>query len=887
MSNSYKTLNQVRASFIDFFKSKGHEVVQSSPLVPHNDPTLMFTNAGMVPFKNVFAGREEIKSANGDVASTVTSSQKCVRAGGKHNDLDNVGYTARHHTFFEMLGNFSFGDYFKEQAILHAWEYLTEVLKLPKEKLVVTVYHTDDEAFDLWKKISGLPEDKIIRIATNDNFWAMGDTGPCGPCSEIFYDHGEHVEGGLPGTPEEDGDRYIEIWNLVFMQFEKLEDGTQIDLPNPCIDTGMGLERITTIMQNVKDNFDIDLFKNLIAASKEITGNSNPKRDFSHRIIADHLRSTSFLIADGVLPSNEGRGYVLRRIMRRAMRHCHNLDNQNTVMHRLVPALIEEMGEAYPELVRAESLITQTLEQEETKFRETLGKGLKLLKEELKSVPKDGELDGKVAFKLYDTYGFPYDLTQDILRESDRSVDDAAFKAAMEEQKNKARSSWSGSGEQAEDGLWLELYKVKGATEFIGYETLDGRGNITAIVKGKEQTDSIKTGDEAFIITNQTPFYAESGGQAGDIGKIITDDGAFEVKDVKKFAGAIHAHYGVVTEGVIKADSEMVKMEVCSERRAGVKRAHSATHILHAVLKDILGDFVTQKGSLVEDDYLRFDFSCPNSISAEQYNEIELKANSIIMGNSSTQTRVMPVQQAMDLGATALFGEKYGDEVRVVAMGDENYSMEFCGGTHVDNTGDVGFVKIFNDSAVSAGVRRIEAYTGGKALEYAMNIESKLNEIQKTVKTSADDLLPRITKLLSEKKEMEKEISELKKQLALSGGAQSGNGGSEVEEINGVNFVGKFLPGVATKDLRGLVDEYKSKYDNAIILLISENDGKAGISAGLSSNLTDKYNAVDLVRKSSEILGGKGGGGRPDFAQGGAPSATNAQQALDEAKKFI
>lgn len=881
-----KTLNQVRKSFLDYFEDANHEVIPSSPLVPHNDPTLMFTNAGMVPFKNIFAGREDIKRANGEIATKATSSQKCVRAGGKHNDLDNVGYTARHHTFFEMLGNFSFGDYFKEQAIVYAWEYLTKTLGLPEEKLLTTVYHTDDEAFSLWKKVSGLPDSKIIRISTNDNFWAMGDIGPCGPCSEIFYDHGDKIQGGPPGSPDEDGDRFVEIWNLVFMQFEKLDNGSQIDLPNPCIDTGMGLERISAIMQGKYDNYDIDLFQNLIASSKEITGNDNPKKDFSHRVIADHLRSTSFLIADGVLPSNEGRGYVLRRIMRRAMRHCHGLDNKNTVMHRLVPSLIHEMGEAYPELERARSLIVQTLEQEENRFRETLGNGLKLLKTELSSIPHGGELDGKVAFKLYDTYGFPYDLTQDILREKGYTVNNTAFESAMEEQKNKARSSWSGSGEEAENTLWLDLHKENGATEFIGYEALKGRGNLISIIKNNDKTGSLKKGEEGFIVTNQTPFYAESGGQSGDKGRIITETGTFAVNDTKKFAGSIHAHFGEVLEGEISSGSEMAKMIVHPKRRSAIKRAHSATHILHAVLKDILGDFVTQKGSLVEDDYLRFDFSCPNAINDEQFEQIELMANDLVMQNSPSKTRIMPVKKAMESGATALFGEKYGDEVRVVAMGGDDYSMEFCGGTHVIRTGDIGIIKIFNEASVSAGVRRIEAYTGIKAIEYIESIESRLDTVQQALKTSADNIVPRIEKLLTEKREMEKQISELKKQVAL-GSNGAGDSGSEVEQINGVSFIGKFLPDVATKDLRGLIDEYKTKHDPAVILLISENGGKAGIAAGISNSLTDRYNAVDLVRKSSEILGGKGGGGRPDFAQGGAPSADSANNAIKQIKQEI
>ncbi len=889
MSTTPRTLSEVRKSFLEFFRSKGHEIVPSAPLLPHNDPTLMFTNAGMVPFKNVFVGKEELKGKSSGKVVKAASVQKCVRAGGKHNDLDNVGYTARHHTFFEMLGNFSFGDYFKEHAIQYAWEYLTKVLNLPEEKLLVTVYHNDDDAFNIWKKVAKLPDEKIIRITSDDNFWAMGDTGPCGPCSEIFYDHGPSIAGGPPGSPEQDGDRFIEIWNLVFMQFEKHEDGSRTNLPKPCIDTGMGLERITTIMQNVHDNYEIDIFKNLIAASKEISKREGEKYEVSHRVIADHLRSSCFLIADGILPSNEGRGYVLRRIMRRAMRHCHILDPKHTWFYKMIPALIENMGAAYPELQRAESLLTQTLKSEEEKFRETLDNGLKILEGELKGVKSGGELKGEIAFKLYDTYGFPLDLTQDILRSKNIKVDIKGFDEAMEKQREQARANWAGSGEQSAGELWLNIAKKNPSTEFTGYTTLKSRAEIASIVVGDKEINKAPVG-EAAIITNQTPFYAESGGQAGDTGIIYSDKFKFEVVTTKKFGG-LFVHFGKIISGEASVGDD-VNLEVNGQRRDALKRNHSATHILHAVLRRKLGDHISQKGSLVEADYLRFDFSNQKAVSKEQLAEIEREVNQIIIQNSESTTRVMPIKQAMESGAVALFGEKYGDEVRVVSMGleqdnDKKYSIEFCGGTHVSRTGDIGLFKITKELAVASGVRRIEAVTGNKAVEYIQGREGIISSVQDRLKTSPEDFDNRISGLMNEKKNLEGQISDLKKKLVMGGEAGKSSSGVAAENINGVAFIGQKLAGIEPKDLRGLIDSYKKQNENSVIVLISDNEGKASIAAGVSEKLINKFSAVELVKKSSEIMGGKGGGGRPDFAQGGAPSSINAEQAFAEIKKLF
>lgn len=887
--NSKNSLSNIRQSFLDYFESKGHTHLPSYPLVPHNDPTLMFTNAGMVQFKNVFAGREDLTDKNKQQVTKAATVQKCVRAGGKHNDLENVGYTARHHTFFEMLGNFSFGDYFKEDAIFYAWEYLTKILKLPEEKLLVTVYHTDNEAAELWKKISGLSDDRIIRIATNDNFWAMGDTGPCGPCSEIFYDHGEHIEGGIPGSENEDGDRFIEIWNLVFMQYEKTTDGKMIDLPKPCIDTGMGLERITTVMQGIHDNYDTDLFQNLIEASKIVTKNNDLASNFSHRVIADHLRSTCFLIADGVLPSNEGRGYVLRRIMRRAMRHCHMLQPSERSFYKLVPYLVKEMGDAYPELKRAEDVLIQTIKNEENRFSETLDKGIKILDQEVENLGGSKVLKGEVAFKLYDTYGFPLDLTQDILKSKNIEVDVSAFNKAMEEQKDKARKAWTGSGEAATEDLWLEILKKNGITEFLGYTTLKGRGEVVALIKEGREVTEIQAEEKAIIITNQTPFYGESGGQAGDKGIIIGDNGKFIVEDTKKPAEDLTIHIGYVSEGSFNNKGQ-VKLEVQGERREGIKRAHSATHLLHAALKNVLGSGVTQKGSLVENDYLRFDFSHQQALTASEIKEIESQVNYEILQNEASITAVMPVQDAIDSGATALFGEKYGDEVRVISMGTDRFSVELCGGTHTERTGDIGICKITAESAVASGVRRIEAFTGVKAMQHFNSQVQIISELQGKFKTSPENILERINKLVDERKSLEKEVTELKKKLALSassGAASSAKAGQEVQKIGDVNLVAKILNGVNPKDLRGLVDEYKKKYNNTAIILVAENEGKAGLVVGVSESLTNKLNAVELIKQISGIMGGKGGGGRPDFAQGGVPNAEKFSEAVEAIKSKL
>lgn len=878
-----KTLSSIRTAFLDFFKSKGHFIASSSPLIPHSDPTLMFTNAGMVQFKNVFAGREEIKDKQGKVTYRVATSQKCVRAGGKHNDLENVGYTARHHTFFEMLGNFSFGDYFKEDAISYAWEFLTKTLALPKDRLCVTVYHTDDEAFDLWKKIANLPDEKIIRIASDDNFWAMGDTGPCGPCSEIFFDHGPQVAGGPPGSPDQDGDRFVEIWNLVFMQYEKLENGERINLPKPCIDTGMGLERLTTVLQGVHDNYRTDVFFRLIEASKNISGQNKPEFDNSHRIISDHLRSTCFLIADGVLPSNEGRGYVLRRIMRRAMRHCHRLSPNKIMMHRLVPALLAEMSEAYPELERARALIIQTIENEEERFRETLGNGLKVLENESKHL-KNKTLSGEVAFKLYDTYGFPIDLTQDILKERGIKVDEAGFNAALEKQKEKARANWAGSGEAVTETLWLELAKELGETEFLGYTNTRSSGDVIAIIAGGTKQNKLSEGEGA-IITNQTPFYAESGGQAGDRGFIKTDKGVFEVHDTKKFSGSLFVHFGKIISGEIKIH-DIAKLEVNENRRAKVRKNHSATHILHAVLRTTLGDHVTQKGSLVEEDYLRFDFSNQKAVTDEEIRKIEFEVNKIISENTLVNTKIMNIDQALESGAMALFGEKYSDEVRVLSMGNK-YSVELCGGTHVERTGDIGTFRITKESGVASGVRRMEAVTDQKALEFVFGKEDKLNNIMEITKSSENDVVEKLEKLLTERKELEKQVSELKKKAALGGNSGSGNSNEEVEIINGTKFLAKKLDGVDAKDLRGIVDEIKTKHTSCVVFLVAENEGKVSVLAGVTNDLVAKISAVDIVKKSVEIMGGKGGGGRPDFAQGGAPSSEGYNSALESIKSLL
>ena len=879
--------NDIRRSFLEYFTASDHAEVASAPLVPYNDPTLMFVNAGMVPFKNAFTGLET------PPAPRATSSQKCVRAGGKHNDLDNVGYTARHHTFFEMLGNFSFGDYFKEQAILHAWTLLTKEWGLSPDKLTATVYHTDDEAYDLWRKISGLPEDRIIRIPTNDNFWSMGDTGPCGPCSEIFYDHGEHIFGGPPGSPDEDGDRFVEIWNLVFMQFDQSADGSRSDLPKPSIDTGMGLERIAAVMQGVHDNYDTDTFKALIGASESLTGvKAEGDQTASHRVIADHLRSTSFLMADGVLPSNEGRGYVLRRIMRRAMRHAHLLGANEPLMHRLVPALVAEMGQAYPELVRGQALIEEVLEREETQFRRTLEKGLRLLDEATAEMAEGGELDGETAFRLYDTYGFPYDLTEDALRSRGLGVDRAGFDAAMEQQKAAARAAWKGSGQAADSEVWFDIAEREGATEFMGYSSTSGEGTVVALVRDGEEVQSATSGEEIVILTNQTPFYGESGGQTGDVGTISTTEGLnAEVSDTSKPLGRLHAHHAKLKAGSI-AVGDTVHLEVDVERRDRIRANHSATHLVHAALRNTLGDHVTQKGSLVADDKLRFDFSHLKPLTPEEIAEIEAEVNAEIRANEPVSTRLMSPEDAVDAGALALFGEKYGDEVRVLSMGragdgGRNYSVELCGGTHVKATGDIGVFRIVSEGAVSSGVRRIEALTGEAAREWLVTREEALKTAAGEIRTTPEEVPARVAALLAERKALEKELADAKKALALAGGGTSGPTQSADEDIGGIRFSGQVLEGLNPKELRPLLDDAKKRLESGIAAAVAINDGKAAFAVAVTDDLTDRFSAVDLVRVGVETLGGKGGGGRPDMAQGGGPDGNMADDAIAAVRAII
>ncbi|MEP2736134.1 MAG: alanine--tRNA ligase [Erythrobacter sp.] len=878
--------NEIRRSFLDYFAGTDHAEIPSAPLVPYNDPTLMFVNAGMVPFKNAFTGFETPPSPR------ASSSQKCVRAGGKHNDLDNVGYTARHHTFFEMLGNFSFGDYFKEQAILHAWTLLTKEWGLSSDKLTATVYHDDDEAFELWRKIAGLPEERIIRISTNDNFWSMGDTGPCGPCSEIFYDHGDHISGGPPGSPDEDGDRFVEIWNLVFMQYDQREDGERGALPKPSIDTGMGLERVAAVMQGTHNNYEIDTFKALIDASQSIAGEFvSDEQLASHRIIADHLRSTSFLMADGVLPSNEGRGYVLRRIMRRAMRHAHLLGASEPMMHRLVPALVTEMGQAFPELLRGQALIQEVFEREETQFRKTLDKGLKLLDGATESMSDGGELDGETAFKLYDTYGFPYDLTEDALRSRGLGVDRAGFDAAMAEQKAAARAAWKGSGEAASDEVWFDIAQREGASEFTGYASTAGEGTIVALVKDGDEITSAKQGDDVLVLTNQTPFYGESGGQAGDVGSIASNTGfAANVSDTAKPLGRLHAHQTHIEAGEITV-GDTVQLNVDADRRDRIRANHSATHLVHAALRWQLGEHVTQKGSLVADDRLRFDFSHPKPLSTEDIAAIEAEVNAEIRANEPVYTRLMSPDDAVEAGALALFGEKYGDEVRVLSMGrssddGRNYSVELCGGTHVKSTGDIGVFRIISESAVSSGVRRIEALTGEAARQWLVSREEALKSAATAIRSAPDEVPARIAALLDERKRLEKELAEATKALALGGGTSVNNGPVD-EDIGSVTFNGQVIEGLSPKELRPLLDEAKGRMGSGIAAICAVNDGKAAFAVAVTDDLTDRFSAVDLVKAGVETLGGKGGGGRPDMAQGGGPDGTKGNDAIEAVRSAI
>jgi alanyl-tRNA synthetase len=872
-------VNDIRAGFLNYFAKAGHEIVPSSPLVPRNDPTLMFTNAGMVQFKNVFTGLEKRPYQR------AVTAQKCVRAGGKHNDLDNVGYTARHHTFFEMLGNFSFGDYFKDRAIELAWNLVTKEFGLPKDKLTATVYVDDDQAFDLWKKIAGLPDSRIIRIAGSDNFWQMGDTGPCGPCSEIFYDHGDKIPGGPPGSADAEGDRFIEIWNLVFMQFEQLPGGARNNLPRPSIDTGMGLERIAAVLQGTHDNYSIDLFRALIGAIAELTKVSpDGAQKASHRVIADHLRASAFLIADGVLPSNEGRGYVLRRIMRRAMRHAELLGAREPLMWKLVPVLTREMGQAYPELTRAEALITETLKLEESRFRKTLERGLSILDDETKALKRGDNLKGETAFTLYDTFGFPLDLTQDALRPRGIGVDLDAFNAAMEQQRQKARASWSGSGEATADTVWFPLREKLGATEFLGYETETAEGVVAALIRDGKEVTELKAGETGAVIVNQTPFYGESGGQVGDTGVMTADGMRFKVTDTQKEAGDLLVHHGTVEQGALKVGHALA-LDVDRARRTSIRRNHSATHLLHEALRQVLGDHVAQKGSLVAPDRLRFDFSHPKPMTPAEIERVEDMANDCVLQNSPVTTRLMALDDARASGARALFGEKYGDEVRVVAMGEGSgntmgWSVELCGGTHVRRTGDIGLISGVSDSGVAAGVRRIEALTGTAARKAAHSVVQLAKAASSELKVSLEDMPARIASLLDERKKLERDLADARKKLAMGGGAQAG-GSDGVRTIGDIKLMARAVSGIDIKDLKSLADEGKKQIGSGVVAIVGTTDeGKAGVVVGVTADLTGRFNAVDLVRKGAEALGGKGGGGRPDMAQAGGPDGSKADDAL-------
>jgi alanyl-tRNA synthetase len=873
-------VNEIRSSFLDYFARNGHAVVPSSPLVPRNDPTLMFTNAGMVQFKNVFTGLEKRPY------SRAATAQKCVRAGGKHNDLDNVGYTARHHTFFEMLGNFSFGDYFKDRAIELAWDLVTREFGLPADRLMVTVFIDDDEAFGLWKRIAGLPESKIVRIAGSDNFWQMGDVGPCGPCSEIFYDHGPHIPGGPPGSADAEGDRFIEIWNLVFMQFEQRADGIRAALPRPSIDTGMGLERIAAVMQGTHDDYKIDLFGAIISHVADLTGvEPENGRGVSHRVIADHLRASSFLIADGVLPSNEGRGYVLRRIMRRAMRHAQLLGADSPLMWRLVPTLVREMGQAYPELSRAEPLITETLRFEESRFRKTLERGLSILEEETRNLKPGDRLKGETAFTLNDTYGFPLDLTQDALKPRGIGVDTEGFAVAMERQREKARASWAGSGEAATEALWFALREKVGATEFLGYETERAEGVVAALVQDGKGVSKLKAGDTAAIILNQTPFYAESGGQVGDTGIMSADGVLLRVADTQKKAGDLSVHFAALENGVLEPGMALT-LAVDHARRHTIRQNHSATHLLHEALRQVLGDHVAQKGSLVAPDRLRFDFSHPKPMTPQEIERVEDIANDVVLQNSPVTTRLMALDDAIASGARALFGEKYADEVRVVAMGASGgnalgWSVELCGGTHVRRTGDIGIITVASEGAVAAGVRRIEAFSGNAARKYVNHLGALAKAASAELKVALEDMPGRLTQVLDERRRLERELTEAKKKLALDGGGRSDRADG-VRVIGDVTLMARTVSGIELKDLRSLADEAKKRLGSGVVALVGLNEeGKAGIVVGVTADLTARFSAIDLVRKGAEALGGKGGGGRPDMAQAGGPDGSKAQAALD------
>ena len=864
------SLNDIRGAFLSYFGANGHEVAPSAPLVPQNDPTLLFVNAGMVPFKNVFTGQET------RAIPRATTSQKCVRAGGKHNDLDNVGYTARHHTFFEMLGNFSFGDYFKEQAIELAWGLITKEFAIPKEKLLVTVYHEDEDAAALWRKIAGLPDEKIIRIATSDNFWSMGDTGPCGPCSEIFYDHGADIWGGPPGSPEEDGDRFIEIWNLVFMQYEQFAGGVREPLPKPSIDTGMGLERVTAVLQGVHDNYDIDLFKTLIAASVDATGvKADGEHQPSHRVIADHLRSSSFLVADGVSPSNEGRGYVLRRIMRRAMRHAHLLGAEQPLLWRLVPTLVSQMGDAYPELKRAEALITETLRQEEERFRRTLGRGMILLDEATAGLASGDMMDGETAFKLYDTYGFPLDLTQDALRAKGINVNLDGFQEAMAKQKAQAREAWTGSGDKAGGTEWLKLRERLGASEFLGYDASEVTGKVLAIVKDGAEVGDAEAGDTVQVLFDRTPFYAESGGQASDVSGVVEwAGGKAELITLSKEAGDLFAHALKITDGMLKP-GQAVRLELDQERRAKTRANHSAAHLVHAALKNVLGGHVAQKGQLVDAERMRFDYSHGAPLTFEELDRVESEVNAVIRQNVPAETKNMTPDEAIAEGAIALFGEKYGDSVRVLTLGRAlagkgAYSVELCGGTHVARTGDIALFKIVAETGIASGIRRVEALTGEAARRYLLDQAGVAKGLAEDFKAPVSEVPARVEALIADRKRLERELAEAKKKIALGG---AGGSAPAVEEIGGVKFIGRVLDGVDGKALRPIIEELRKQAD--IVAIVGVNDGKAAVA--VASSVPEKFSSADLVKAAVVAMGGQGGGGRPDFAQGGAPDGTQAE----------
>jgi alanyl-tRNA synthetase len=879
-----QSLNDIRASFLGYFERNDHLIIPSAPLVPQNDPTLLFVNAGMVPFKNYFTGAET------PPAPRAASSQKSVRAGGKHNDLDNVGYTARHHTFFEMLGNFSFGDYFKAGAIEYAWTLLTKELRLPVEKLLVTVYHTDDEAFDLWKKIAGLPDEKIIRIATSDNFWSMGDTGPCGPCSEIFYDHGPHIAGGPPGSPDEDGDRFVEIWNLVFMQYEQFADGRRTELPRPSIDTGMGLERLAAVLQGVHDNYDVDLFRTLIEASKALVGGAGGGSNGpSHRVIADHLRSTSFLIADGVSPSNEGRGYVLRRIMRRAMRHAHLLGAEEPLMHRLVPTLVAEMGQAYPELRRAEPTIVETLRQEEERFRRTLGRGMTLLDEATAGMGPGGVLSGETAFKLYDTYGFPLDLTQDAVRAKGMTVDTDGFDVAMTRQREQAREAWTGSGQASAAGEWFALRERLGATIFLGYESIEATAVLLALVAdGAEIAEGAK-GQTVQALFDRTPFYAESGGQAGDQGEAEWDGGRGRVVDTQKQAGDLHVHVIEILQGTLKPGAH-VRLAVDAERRLTTRSNHSAAHLVHAALRHVLGPHVSQKGQLVDGERMRFDFSHGAPLTPAEIEAIEAEVNAVVRQNLPAETKEMSPDEAIAAGAMALFGEKYGDSVRVLTLGRDlsgegAYSVELCGGTHVGRTGDIGLFKIVSETGIAAGVRRVEALTGEAARRWLTDQASVAKGLADQFKVPVSEVTARVEALEAQRRKLEKELGDAKRQLAMGGG--SGGEASAIEEIAGVKVLARVMDGVGGKDLRPIAEEFKKQIPDGVIALIGVAEGKAAVTVAVTGAAAGKLSAVELAKAAVVAMGGQGAGGRPDFAQGGAPDGARAAEGLAAVKAAL